>query len=692
MARQKRRIGKDATLSILARYLHPTKYIREKYENMRNNQRVEDLVAVRMDRKIVSRREQVVIVVTSEEFKDDDELVELYAVPRWFSVVEEGPEEDIFDMEAGPKDDEASEEEEEVETIPEEVLQGVIATGAIQENQILELAAMGVPVDDDNDPLEENKPTETDETTTSVEYKEWGHDGICFRRQAGGQQVNARLLNFSRNILPTSVQLFEHLFPKDYLQDVLIQKTNEEINYQNSPITYGEMLRFFGIWFTMATTNFENRRDFWSTKPPTRTSGAPYRFSADMSRNRFELILQSLVLTDAETPAFKDPFWEIRQLQDAWNDNMRENFTASWLSVLDESMSKWLNAFTCPGFMCVPRKPWPLGNEWHTICCAKSGVMYCVELVEGKDRPKEMGPKEFSEKGKTVGLLQRLTKSLWHTSKAVILDSGFCVLQGIIELRKKGVFAAALIKKRRYWPKHVRGDEIASHFDDKEVGTCDALQGTLDYVPFHIFAMKEPNYVMSLMATYGTLRPEGKEKKREFVHEGKKKIRTFLYPEVVSNYFGARDKVDSHNSLRMHPLSLEETWKTRRWALRVLQFLLAVTEVNVKLVMENLYGATKMSQQEFRKKFSNELINNPYLEEEKKQEALRQSRREMNPAHEIKSLEPFTTFAGTTFAKCKTRYIQLQCTECKTRCRTYCSCQPGNMLCLRCFQKHLLSS
>ena len=33
--------------------------------------------------------------------------------------------------------------------------------------------------------------------------------------------------------------------------------------------------------------------------------------------------------------------------------------------------------------------------------------------------------------------------------KVVILDSGFCVLEGLIELRKVGVFAGALINKRR---------------------------------------------------------------------------------------------------------------------------------------------------------------------------------------------------------------------------------------------------
>ena len=92
---------------------------------------------------------------------------------------------------------------------------------------------------------------------------------------------------------------------------------------------------------------------------------------------------------------------------------------------------------------------------------------------------------------------------IFHLGFVVILDSGFCVLKGIVELHKKGVFASALIKKRRYWPKYIHGDEVTEHFNDKEVGDANSWGGKLEDVPFHVFAMKEPDYVMSLMSTYG---------------------------------------------------------------------------------------------------------------------------------------------------------------------------------------------
>ncbi len=58
-----------------------------------------------------------------------------------------------------------------------------------------------------------------------------------------------------------------------------------------------------------------------------------------------------------------------------------------------------------------------------------------------------MGKPEYEvEHGKTSGLLLWLTKYIHHLARYVVLDSGFCVLKGLISLVKSGVFACALIK------------------------------------------------------------------------------------------------------------------------------------------------------------------------------------------------------------------------------------------------------
>ena len=88
-----------------------------------------------------------------------------------------------------------------------------------------------------------------------------------------------------------------------------------------------------------------------------------------------------------------------------------------------------------------------------------------MELVEGTDSPSEIMPK-FNNQGKTVGLLLHVLEPIFARGNVVILDSGFCVLKGIVELKKWGVYASALIKKK--------GDAIKQHLDEKAVGDCDS--------------------------------------------------------------------------------------------------------------------------------------------------------------------------------------------------------------------------
>ena len=65
--------------------------------------------------------------------------------------------------------------------------------------------------------------------------------------------------------------------------------------------------------------------------------------------------------------------------------------------------------------------------------------MFAVEMVEGKDRPRELGAPEFPGYDKTAGLMLRMLKSYFGAGKYVILDSDFCVLKALVELKKHGI-------------------------------------------------------------------------------------------------------------------------------------------------------------------------------------------------------------------------------------------------------------
>lgn len=653
MPRSTLTMGKDALISVLSNKVHPSALIREKWPNPVRGHRLNGKV-IRQETKVIARRQQLALVFACEEVVGDEgEPLELHCVPHWCRIIEEGPSDFFFTAPV------ATEAPDEPIPMPAVALR-IGESGRIDQLALNELAD-AVNIDDDNLPLPENIPT-TGEADRDDIFGEWGHSGVCERRKLDAPNRNAQVKNFSSEVSPTVQQMFELFFPMTWVRDVLIPETNKHLD---KPMTIGEFLRWIGMWLIMATTHFESRRDFWSTKTVDFFDGVSARLGEYMSRNRFEAILTALRYTKNTPPSYRDRFWEVREMIDEWNANMTANFSASWISCLDESMSKWVSEYTCPGWMCVPRKPWPLGNEYHSICCGLSGIMYLVELVEGKDEPPGRPDKEFNDLGKTVGLLLRLTLPLWHTSKTVVLDSGFCVLKGIIELRKKGVFAAALIKKRRYWPKHIRGDDIAAHFADKEVGSVDAWPGVYDNTPFHVVCLKEPNYVMSLMTTYGTLAAVGDDKPRSWVEAGQKRQKTIRYPEVIYNHFQYRDSVDANNSGRMHPIAIEETWKTTRWPNRVFQFLLATTEVNTNYALEKIYGQEKRSQIAFRRLLARNLIYNTYLEKEQASGTPRSSPRLLRTYHDLIQLPVYKTFRGANPVTCRTKYAQRLC-SCKS--------------------------
>ena len=79
------------------------------------------------------------------------------------------------------------------------------------------------------------------------------------------------------------------------------------------------------------------------------------------------------------------------------------------------------------------------GNQYHSICCGFSVILFWVELLEGKDRPKYLVKPSYNDNGgDTCGLLLRLTRTMWGSGGELVMDSVFCVLREIIELGKVG--------------------------------------------------------------------------------------------------------------------------------------------------------------------------------------------------------------------------------------------------------------
>ena len=79
-----------------------------------------------------------------------------------------------------------------------------------------------------------------------------------------------------------------------------------------------------------------------------------------------------------------------------------------------------------------------------------------MEVVEGEDDPIQSPTETHTDLGNMVVLVLHLTIYLKITNILVVLDSVFCVLKAIIELKKVFIFISYLTKKLCYWSNHVK--------------------------------------------------------------------------------------------------------------------------------------------------------------------------------------------------------------------------------------------
>ena len=693
--RRSLRLGEGARCSVLVKNLRPSREITERILNPLPMQRVTDLVATR--REIITRGRSTyeAIFFTSPTFPD----VELHAAKRYTVVDAEGHPDRIWTTvlhedgtEATPADPNSERE------IDPAIFR---ATDNIED--IARVRAEGFEVDDDNEALPENRPAlDAPPIEVSVDGllrgQRWGWDGVDERSNKGGYEKPS----FENGWMPcgkTYLDIFLRFLPFVWIENVLLRKTSDALEKNNShPLTISEFLRYLGIHLLMATIQGFGQVEFWdySGVAKSQEEGAcPYNLKDYMSFKRFQAITSCLVFTQDNPPTFRDKFWQIREMVREWNKIMKE-FISGWVICVDESMSSWINCWTCPGWIFCPRKPHPFGNEWHTACCGLSGILFAFELVEGKDAPPQIEV-PHAQHGKTTGLLLRMLQTYFWSGKYVVLDSGFCVLKAIIELRKVGVFACALIKKRQSWPIGVPGDAMQRRFDRPEVtvGDVDAITGVQDDVPYFIWGMKEPDYVMRMMATGGPLgsTEECRETKRRCMEGDRVVERKFKYTCPYDWHFRYRHAVDDHNNLRHATPAVEESWITKRWECRVFCFLLAVSEINSFLALRYfVFGNNTIEGCPllivFRRRLAWQLINNNFLRNEAQEAA---ARAPPAPIHQLVTAPNHARkwSAGAWICDASYQYQGYFCSmKCKKRIRTYCVCDPGRWLCKDCLVTH----
>jgi hypothetical protein len=139
-------------------------------------------------------------------------------------------------------------------------------------------------------------------------------------------------------------------------------------------------------------------------------------------------------------------------------------------------------------------------------------------------------------------------------------------------------------KKWKYWLKGVPGEAMQAFFngDGVNVRDCHAFQGMIERTMYNLWGMKEPDYIMLMMATNGLL--GGNESCRMascwWNEGGVEVVWTFHYTCPFDWHFQYWHAVDDHNSPQLGLPLIKDSWTMQWWETHVFLFILAITKVN----------------------------------------------------------------------------------------------------------------
>ena len=228
----KLRLGISTKATILLSRMHPKNLILKACPNQTKADKAEGLIVVLEGPKLI-RREEKVVVVFHHPLKDQQtEEFECWVLHRFVHVTEEADEAGLFSTPDGGGEnnsgaaegtnqnlnitDLAENPQENQENVPSEVARfmGSETAGMNRDNAALITNICPDMVDNDNQPLLENIPTEEQQATTAnlpQIFSSWGHGASCYRCLEGGRKHKARL-SFNTDVNPTIKQLFEMFF------------------------------------------------------------------------------------------------------------------------------------------------------------------------------------------------------------------------------------------------------------------------------------------------------------------------------------------------------------------------------------------------------------------------------------------------------------------------------------------------
>ena len=388
----------------------------------------------------------------------------------------------------------------------------------------------------------EEEEIDKDKMKLEEEKKVWSTSGWKIDPRPDYAYKPKLTMEGSQNIL-NEIGYFLHFFPTNFLKETMLPAID---TFVKEPVTFEEFLCFLGLFNSMEVQHLPERRMYWDTQD----NGIfqTFNYGKYMSRARFEEILSNLTFSPKED---KDD--QILDYLDAVNKCFQAALRAGDSLCLDESMVKAFHR-NLKGKMKIIRKPRPIGNEFKTLCDARSKIVLYAELYEGKEI---MQYKDYVDDfGATTACCLRLTDPWKGTGRLVIGDSWFGSVNSVAELmNKNGLFAIMLVKTahKNYPRLALRENPL------KERGQWKSLAGNIKDVKMMAVLFKDLKEKQFISSCSTDLEGEPRITR----HHG-----NISRPKVAETYLKLAAGIDIHNHVRTGSVGLEDVWRTKEYVHR----------------------------------------------------------------------------------------------------------------------------
>ncbi|KAL3784439.1 hypothetical protein ACHAWO_012771 [Cyclotella atomus] len=233
------------------------------------------------------------------------------------------------------------------------------------------------------------------------------------------------------------------------------------------------------------------------------------------------------------------------------------------------------------------------------------------------------------------------------------------------------MYGQSLIKKRKYWPKWVPGDQIGKWFEGKPLGFSKTLKQDIDGIPFYVHCSRDTRFVTKMMSTHGLLTPNPEHK--TWRQNQNNQWVNFLYPEFLSRHNHSKHWVDDVNNRRHDPIGLEQVWHTKWWPTRQFTFICSVAESNAANCRARATKEATTPQLQFRQKLAQQMpmnrINDDGVRGESPLRVRKRGRDDRVLDHGLVA-RPNVTGGWSNSLNSRTRvntmYAKTKCATCKT--------------------------